>query len=93
MSSSRHRPGCSTLYVPPLNPNITKPMTYSPGVQMDNIHQVTEDQQGGGGEEGGEVRRGGSSKREREEEEDLGPVRGQERRDPLSRRQGRGVGK
>ena len=93
MSSSRHRPGCSTLNVPPLNQNITKPMTYSPGVQMDNIHQVTEDQQGGGGEEGGEVRRGGSSKREREEEEDLGPVRGQERRDPLSRRQGRGVGK
>ena len=89
MSSSRHCPGCSTLYVPPLNQNITKPMT---GVQMDNIQQVTEEQRGGGGE-GGEVRRGGSRKREREEEEDLGPVRGQERRDPLSRRQGRGVGK
>ena len=43
-------------------------------------------------EQRGDVRKG---KRGREEEEGavVGPFRGQERRDPLSRRQGRGVGK
>ena len=56
---------------------------------MDSDQGVPEEQQGGGGEA-----RRGSSKRGREEEEEvLGPLRGQERRDTLSRRQGRGVGK
>ena len=48
-------------------------------------------------EEGGrskEARTSQTTKRRREEEgEDKGPQRGQERRDPVSRRQGRGVGK
>ena len=60
---------------------------------MDSDQAVFEEQRGGG--EGGDARRG-ASKRGREEEEEeggLGPLRGQERRDPLSRRQGRGVGK
>ena len=68
-------------------------MTYSSGVQMDSDQAVFEEQRGGG--EGGDARRG-ASKRGREEEEEeggLGPLRVQERRDPLSRRQGRGVGK
>ena len=55
---------------------------------MDSDQRVLEEQRGEG-----EARRG-SSKRGREEEEQvLGPLRGQERRDTLSRRQGRGVGK
>ena len=57
---------------------------------MDSDQGVPEEQQGGGGE----ARRGSSKRgREEEEEEVLGPIRGQERRDSLSRRQGRGVGK
>ena len=41
-----------------------------------------------------EARTSQTTKRRREEEgEDKGPQRGQERRDPVSRRQGRGVGK
>ena len=56
---------------------------------MDSDQGVLEEQRGEGG---GEARRG-SSKRGREEEEVFGPIRGQERRDSLSRRQGRGVGK
>ena len=41
-----------------------------------------------------EARKSQNTKRRREEEgEDKGPQRGQERRDPVSRRQGRGVGK
>ena len=57
---------------------------------MDSDQGVLEEQRGEGG---GEARRG-SSKRGREEEEEVfGPIRGQERRDTLSRRQGRGVGK
>ena len=58
---------------------------------MDSDQGVLEEQRGG---EGGEARRGSSKRgREEEEEEVLGPIRGQERRDTLSRRQGRGVGK
>ena len=65
---------------------------------MDIAQEAFEEQRrgGGGGGEGGEVRRS-ASKRGREgeegEREGVGPLRGQERRDPLSRRQGRGVGK
>ena len=41
-----------------------------------------------------EARTSQTTKRRREEEgEDKGPQRGQERRDPVSRRQGRGVGR
>ena len=41
-----------------------------------------------------EARTPQTTKRRREEEgEDMGPQRGQERRDPVSRRKGRGVGK
>ena len=57
---------------------------------MDSDQGVLEEQRG---EEGGEARRGSSKRGREEEEEVLGPLRGQERRDTLSRRQGRGVGK
>ena len=56
---------------------------------MDSDQGVLEEQRG----EGGEGSRGSRKRGREEEEEVLGPLRGQERRDPLSRRQGRGVGK
>ena len=74
-------------------------MIVSLGIQMDGGQEVCEEQQGGGGgggEEGGGGGKERRGKRGRDEEDDeggVGPVRGQERRDPLSRRQGRGVGK
>ena len=82
-----------------LNQITTKPMIVSLGIQMDGGQEVCEEQQGGGGgggEEGGgggEERRGKRGRDEEDDEGGVGPVRGQERRDPLSRRQGRGIGK
>ena len=78
-----------------LNQITIKPMIVSPGIQMDSGQEVFEEQQGegGGGSGGGEERRGKRGRDEEDDEGGVGPVRGQERRDPLSRRQGRGIGK
>ena len=71
----------------------TKPLFESQDdVPMNIDRELIEHYEAGGRSK--EARTSQTTKRRREEEgEDKGPQRGQERRDPVSRRQGRGVGK
>ena len=71
----------------------TKPLFKSQDdVPMNIDRELIEHDEAGGRSK--EARTSQTTKRRREEEgEDKGPQRGQERRDPVSRRQGRGVGK
>ena len=73
----------------------TKPLLESQDVVPMNIdRELIEREHDEVGGRSKEARTSQTTKRRREEEgEDKGPQRGQERRDPVSRRQGRGVGK
>ena len=74
---------------------ITKPLFESQDDVLMNIdRELIEREHDEVGGRSKEARTSQTTKRRREEEgEDKGPQRGQERRDPVSRRQGRGVGK
>ena len=71
----------------------TKPLFESQDdVPMNIDRELIEHDEAGGRSK--EARTSQTTKRKRKEEgEDMGPQRGQERSDPMSRRQGRGVGK
>ena len=73
----------------------TKPLFESQDdVPMKIDRELIEREHGEAGGRSKEARTSQTTKRRREEVgEDKGPQRGQERRDPVSRRQGRGVGK